>query len=248
MKNLVFVFLVCSLLSCVEKKNNELSAQQIIDKAIEVSGGEYYDSSVVSFAFRGKNYLAQTVKGKKELHRITSTDSLTIRDVRTEQSFQRFFNDSLIVISDSIALRYANSVNSVHYFARLPFGLNDPAVNKEYLGQVFIKNMAYYKVKVTFDQNGGGEDFDDIYIYWFNNETFKPDFLAYKFHIDGGGIRFREAYNERYVNGIRFVDYKNFKANSKKVDIYDIETLFAQDSLELLSKIELENIDVQRIN
>jgi len=70
---------------------------------------------------------------------------------------------------------------------------------------------SYYKLKVTFDQDGGGDDFDDTYVYFFNKATFKPDYLAYDFHVNGGGMRFREAYNERYVNGIRFVDYNNMK-------------------------------------
>lgn len=248
MKNLVFVLFGIVFLSCNQNKSSQLSAQEIIDKSIDMAGGLYYNTSKVSFSFRDKKYISQVTDGKKELQRITNTDSLIIKDVRTEKLFQRFFNDSLIKISDSIAKRYANSVNSVHYFARLPFGLNDPAVNKEYLGQVKINDQDYYKVKVTFDKNGGGDDFDDIYLYWFHTQSFKPDFLAYEFHTDGGGIRFREAYNERYINGIRFVDYNNFKADNKKVDIYKVAEWFSRDSLELLSKIELKNINVQRLD
>ena len=122
-------------------------------------------------------------------------------------------------LKDSIANVYANSVNSVHYFANLPYGLNDPAVNKEFLGEVAIKDKEYYKIKVTFDQKGGGKDYEDIYLYWFNKETFKPDYLAYKFYVDGGGIRFRVAYNERYLGGIRFVDYENYEASREETSI-----------------------------
>ena len=32
---------------------------------------------------------------------------------------------------------------------------------------------------------------------------------------DGIGLRFREAFNERYINGIRFVDYNNYKPKLK---------------------------------
>jgi len=143
-----------------------------------------------------------------------------------------------------MANKYANSVNSVHYFVALPNGLNDPAVQKELLGEVTVKEKQYHKIKVTFDQNGGGDDFDDIYIYWFNKETWKPDYLAYEFHVDGGGMRFREAFNERYVNGIRFVDYNNYKTKDMETSILKIDSLFEAGSLELLSKIELKNIQV----
>ena len=124
--------------------------------------------------------------------------------------------------------------------------MNDAAVNKEFLGETEIKGADYYKIKVTFNQAGGGDDFDDTYIYWFNKETFKPDYLAYDFHVDGGGMRFREAYNERYVNGIRFVDYKNLKPKNSNATILQIDSLYTNNQLELLSKIELKNVSVNQ--
>ena len=147
-------------------------------------------------------------------------------------------------LPDTMSIKYANSVNSVHYFARLPYGLNDPAVRKELIGETTIKDKKYYKVKVTFKEDNGGDDFDDIYFYWFNKETFKPDFLAYKFHVDGGGIRFREAYNERYVGNIRFVDYTNLKPKEMLASIFTIDSLYEAGGMELLSKIELDSIQV----
>jgi hypothetical protein len=236
------------LSSCKTESKKEFSAQEIIDKSIEVSGGKLHNKKLVSFLFRGKKYIAENSKGKKVLKRVAFTDSLRITDVKRHNSFERYFNDSLIYTPDSIANRYSNSVNSVHYFARLPFGLNDTAVKKELLGEIVIENKAYYKVKVTFAQENGGKDFDDIYIYWFNKETFKADYLAYKFYTDGGGIRFREAFNERYVEGIRFVDYNNLKPKNKEVSIYKIDSLFGVKELELLSKIELDSIKVTKLN
>jgi hypothetical protein len=142
-----------------------------------------------------------------------------------------------------MAAKYSNSINSVHYFAYLPYGLNDPAVNKKLLGETQIGDGQYYKVEVTFDKIGGGEDFEDIYIYWINKETFKPDYLAYEFNTDGGGARFRKAFNERIINGIRFVDYYNYKA-SENISVYELEALFKLKKLELLSTIRLEDISV----
>ncbi|WP_343486109.1 DUF6503 family protein [Allomuricauda sp. d1] len=244
--NKFFIFLILLVCCSCSEKDNERTAQQIINKSIEVSGGHLHDSSKVSFRFRDRNYVAYIKDGRKVLERQTTTDSLTITDVKTNMSFERFFNDNLIRLPDSVANRYANSVNSVHYFARLPYGLNDPAVNKELLGKVPLNGKDYYKIKVTFAEENGGEDFEDAYLYWFNTATLKPDFLAYEFHVDGGGIRFREAFNERYVNGIRFVDYRNFKADPDEVDFMKVDSLFEKGSLELLSKIELEAIEVIR--
>lgn len=238
-------FLIVLALSC-NQVNKSMTAQQIVDKAIMVSGGMHYAESQTSFFFRDRKYASSVKEGKTILKRQTFSDSLEINDIREGSRFQRFFNDSLLSLPDSIENRYANAVNSVHYFARLPYGLNDAAVNKELMGEVTIKGRQYYKLKVTFDESGGGDDFDDTYLYWFDKESFKPDYLAYEFHVNGGGIRFREAYNERYVNEIRFVDYNNYKADPKKNDLMEVDKLFEEGRLELLSKIELKNVEVKR--
>ncbi|UJH67583.1 DUF6503 family protein [Allomuricauda sp. SCSIO 65647] len=234
--------------SCHDATKERLNAQQIIDKSIEASGGKLFDSHDVFFVFRDKAYVSGQNEGKKVLKRIFETDSVTITDVLAKGKLQRFFNDSLIQLPDSVANRYANSVNSVHYFVRLPYGLNDKAVNKKLLGESTLKEKDYYKVQITFDRENGGDDFEDIYIYWFDKETFKPDYLAYEFHVNGGGIRFREAFNERYVNGIRFVDYNNYKPKEKTADIYKIDSLFLSGALELLSKIELKDVKATKID
>lgn len=244
MKRLFVVTLVLLILACKEKPKTNLTVQEIVDKSITDSGGKHYNNHNTSFFFRNRQYISESANGEKVLKRISFLDSITITDVKTSRDFKRYVNDSLVSLPDSIANRYSNSVNSVHYFARLPFGLNDEAVKKELLGEEIIKGEGHYKVKVTFEQNGGGDDFDDVYVYWFNKKTFKPNYLAYDFHVNGGGQRFREAYNERYVNGIRFVDYNNFKSKSKGTSILDIGQLFEKGELELLSKIEIADLEV----
>ena len=61
-------------------------------------------------------------------------------------------------------------------------------------------------------------------------------------------MRFREAYNERYVNGLRFVDYNNFKSEDVSIQLFDLGKIFENNQLKLLSKIELENINVDLID
>jgi hypothetical protein len=196
---------------------------------------------------RDVRYELENNTGRKILKRIINNDSTTILDILKHNGFERTINGNPVIVADSMAAKYSNSINSVHYFAYLPYGLNDPAVNKKLLGETQLGDRQYYKVEVTFDEEGGGEDFDDIYIYWFNKETFKPDYLAYEFNVDGGGTRFREAFNERIINGIRFVDYNNYKA-SKNISVYELEALFKTKELELLSTIRLENIEVNPDN
>ncbi len=245
MNRFIPLLIFVSIFSCKEKEPTLLSAQEIVDKSIEVSGGDLYQKSNITFDFRDKSYVLDVTGGKRILKRVTTTDSAVVIDVKSPGGFERFVNDSLVTLHDTLANKYSNSVNSVHYFAYLPFGLNDPAVNKSMLGKVKIKNEDYYKIKFTFDQQGGGDDFDDIYLYWFNVKTLKPDYLAYEFHVDGGGMRFREAYNERRVGGIRFVDYKNYKPKAELESVLEIDKAFESGELELLSKIELKNITLE---
>jgi hypothetical protein len=237
-------------LATVGCRNNDskmMPVQDIVNKSIEVSGGNLYRSCNISFTFRDIRYEMQNANGGKLLKRIIIKDSTEILDILKHDSFERYIDGNLVNVADSMATKYSNSINSVHYFAYLPYGLNDPAVNKKLLGETQIGGNKYYKVEVTFDEENGGEDFEDIYIYWINKETFRPDYLAYEFSTDGGGSRFREAFNERIINGIRFVDYKNYKA-ADTISVYNLEALFKSKELELLSTIQLEDISVNPDN
>lgn len=237
--------LLLLFVSC-HQKDTELTAQDIVDKSIALSGGRLYKTSQIDFDFRDAHYRLKIDNKQRILERITKNDSLTIRDIKEPKDFNRYINDSLVTLVDSVANSYANAVNSVHYFAYLPYGLNDPAVHKDLVGMSEINGESYYKVKVTFDKVGGGDDFDDTYVYWFNSKTFKPDYLAYEFHVNGGGQRFRKAYNERVVGGIRFVDYMNYKPKVLNTSIMAIDSLYNNGRLELLSKISLENVTVNQ--
>jgi hypothetical protein len=149
-------------------------------------------------------------------------------------------------LTDSIANLYTNSVNSVHYFVQIPFGLNDPAVRKELIAEDSIQGKLYYEIQVDFQQEGGGEDYKDEYMYWVNKEDFTIDYFAYSYETNQGGIRFREAINPRTIEEIRFVDYKNYapkEGTSPKLQ--DLDELFEEGKLDLFSTIENENIQVE---
>lgn len=244
--SILFAFLWIIFISCGDgdKKN---TAQSAIDRAIADAGGELYEQSNITFRFRDAIYTLERTKGRNVMTRTRETDSGELRDVWDGRSFSRYFRNEKMSVSDSMANVYSNSINSVLYFAQLPYGLNDPAVNKEWIGEKILGEKTYYKVKVTFDQEGGGDDFEDVYIYWIDAETFKPQYLAYEFHVNGGGLRFREAYNERYVKGIRFVDYRNYRPTGE-ADLIKLDSLFERRKLELFSDIRLENIEVSRDN
>ncbi|MEL6809870.1 MAG: DUF6503 family protein [Bacteroidota bacterium] len=243
MKRLAILFLTISLFSC-EEKEAPLTAQWIVDNAIAKSCNGNCEHAKIDFTFRDRCYVSKREGGAYRYERITTDSSGVTHDILTNSGFKRYKNDTLMMVPDSLVVRYSNSVNSVHYFAQLPFGLNDAAAQKELLGDAKIKGEPYFEVGVSFVEEGGGTDFQDKFVYWIHKEYFTVDYLAYSYETDGGGIRFREAYNIREVNGIRFVDYKNYKPSSKDVDLTGLDTLFEAGDLKLLSKIETESVGV----
>lgn len=244
MRLLPIISFLLIFISCKEE-NKKLTAQQIIDKTIENAGGVKYEVATINFTFRKTKYTSKRKKGVFEYSR-TYTDSIgEVNDVLNNTEFTRFINAQKIDLPDSTATKYANSVNSVHYFVQLPFGLNEAAVKKELLGEAEIDGKKYYEIKVTFAQKGGGKDHEDVYMYWISQDAFTVDYFAYKYYTGEGGIRFRQAYNARMVNGIRFVDYKNYKVEPwESVDLKTVDDLFVAEKLELLSDIKTENVTV----
>lgn len=243
MKHLIALLGALALLACRETPQPALTAEEVVNRAIEVAGGDRYRTSRIDFEFRGRRYVSYLEDGKRVLQRLTPTDSALIEDTRIDGFFRRRIGDSTLVLADTTSQKYSNSVNSVHYFAYLPYGLNGAAVQKELLGVVSIGGKDYYKIRVTFRQEGGGEDYQDVFVYWFNTQSFRPDFLAYSYETDGGGLRFREAYNDREVGGIWFSDYRNLKP-AGMVPVTSLDSLYSLGELEELSIVELKDIQV----
>ncbi|MCX2681852.1 deoxyribose-phosphate aldolase [Galbibacter sp. EGI 63066] len=237
----VLTMLACLFVTSCQKTENSTT---IINKTIEVSGGNNFNKKEISFDFRDRSYRSVREDGRFELARITK-DSVTTADIVTNDSFLRTVNGKKIKVADSMTVKYRNSVNAVHYFAYLPYGLDGNAVNKELLDIITINNKEYFKIKVWFDQQGGGEDYEDIYVYWVNTDSYQVDYLAYKYYSDGGGLRFREAYNHRTINGIDFVDYNNFKPKDRSTPLFQLDNLFEIGELQQVSVIELKNIEVK---
>ncbi|MBX2844377.1 MAG: hypothetical protein KTR26_21625 [Flammeovirgaceae bacterium] len=223
----------------------DVKAQEIVDKAIEVHGGKRILNSGISFDFRNKHYKATRNVGIYTYERIFE-DSVgnNIHDILTNDGLTRKINSEIAEITDERKFAFSNSVNSVIYFALLPYFLNDGAVNKTYLEEGEIAGETYQKVKVTFGEKDGGKDFEDEFVYWFHKKNNTMDFLAYNYQTDGGGARFRKAYNIREIEGIRFADYINYAPLENSMEVEAFDSLFDNGKLDELSRIELENIKV----
>lgn len=242
-KFLPFLLLIFSL-GILNSCNQDSEAQRIVDRSIKAHGGKVFETSNISFDFRDRHYEISKSPTKFQYTREFTDSTGLVRDVLNNEGFVRTVNGGVVTLPEDRVRAFTNSVNSVAYFTFLPYGLNDGAVFKTYLGEADLEGKKYHKVKVTFSENGGGEDFDDVFIYWFNQETNLIDYLAYSYHTDGGGVRFRKAIRQHNVGGIVLQDYENYQPADKNTPVEDMENLFKEGKLELLSEIILENVMV----
>jgi len=238
MRNIIgFLIMVGSLFACDPGKQ---SADQHIQQAIKYHGGEAYNDLSIAFKFRDKFYRMKHDDGKFKYERIFN-DSLgrEINDILDNNGFKRLVNNKKVELLDKDSAAFANSVNSVHYFALLPYNLKDDAVLAKNKEDVLINGQPYKTIEVKFEQEGGGKDYEDEFMFWFNSKTYDLDYLAYSYQTEGGGVRFRESIRKEEVGGIIFRDYNNYKAE-KGTELGELPSMFEKEQLDLLSKIELE--------
>lgn len=231
-------------LSCTTKKDLT-NPQVIIDESIAFHGISQLDNAEFNLRFRNTDYTYLNKKGLYQYTRLqTDSTGAQVYDILNNDGLIRQVDHQEVEITDERRAAYSRSVNSVIYFFRLPFGLNDPSVIKKFNGEKDIKGKTYLEVKVSFQQEGGGEDFDDVFLYWFDKEDFSMDYLAYLYHTDGGGMRFRKAINPREVNGSIIQDYVNYKPKNEDIEISSIRELYNLDRLIELSRIINEQVEI----
>lgn len=237
----IFLLLIAQLSSC----DTRSEAQKIVDAAIEAHGGKAFEKSKIEFDFRAMHYTIYKSPTAFEYTREFTDSTGTVKDLLNNDGFVRTVNGVKIdTLTEERVGAFSRSVNSVAYFAFLPYGLNDPAAVKTYLGETELKGKKYDKIKVTFVAEGGGEHFEDEFLYWFGKEDHLMDFMAYSYHTDGGGVRMREVSHVNEVGGIRFQNYLNLKTDDKNTPVEKMEELYIAGQLEKLSEIILENTEV----
>ena len=258
MKILLCLFTALAFGACTPATAPDEKAAQVekeypavLNKAFDFHGAELHSKSATTFRFRETDYKNVQLNGRYQMER-TFTDSVgqLTRDVVNNDGFTRYINGAVAEVTDDKAAAYTESVNSVIYFTRLPYGLKDNAVIYEDYGTDTIKGVPHQQLGVQFRQEGGGVDFEDSFVYWFATDTGKLNYLAYRFKTNEGGIRFREAINNKRIEGILFQDYINYKPIDLEaayaVPLHQMDDFLEAGKLEELSRIKNEEIKVVR--
>lgn len=228
-----------SLNSSKEKKQSK--AQIILSETIKAHGGDLYTVANYAFEFRGNTYKFKNEGTSYEYRKLVNKKEIVVEDILKNNEFSRLVNKNPVELSEREIKSGTGALNSVIYFATLPYKLNDKATKVKYIEETIIKENYYDVLEITFNEEGGGEDHDDEFHYWINKQTKKIDYLAYNYRVNNGGVRFRSAYNRRVVDGITFQDYINYKA-TVGTPLKDLPKLYETDQLKELSRIKTENI------
>ncbi len=216
-------------------------AEIILNESFLVHGGDRFDNAHYVFDFRNKHYAFKYSNGSYHYTVKSVIAGKQIEDQLENGQLTRKINGEVVALTEKDVAKYTEALNSVIYFASIPYKLKDKAVNKSYEGTSNINGKSYEVLGITFDQKNGGKDFEDQFYYWINSETKTIDFLAYNYKTDGGGVRFRSAYNPRIVSGIRFQDYINYEA-PLGTPLMELPVLYEKGRLKKLSEIRTENI------
>ena len=247
----LFLVLLVSLGGCGPSATSPPpSATAIIDSAVAAHGGPVLDRAVMTFRFRGTPFRL-THRGGRFQYRRAVTDSLgrSVVEGLTNEGPYRVVDGDTVALSPDERATVSTAVNSVAYFALLPRPLQDDAVQPTYSGRDTINGVPYHRLRVTFRQDGGGRDWQDIFLYWFRTDTYAMDYLAYAYGLgptEETGTRFRQADNVRRRGGVRIADYDNYTADSLAPDqMHRYPDLLARDALTLVSQIVLDSVQVR---
>jgi hypothetical protein len=219
----------------------------IVDAAIERHGGGLFEDSRIRFDFRGTRFEFFRDAGVFRYERVYR-DPLgrTVSDVMDNDGTHMFVNGGEVALTPEERESVEYDVNSVIYFAFLPFRLRDPAARIGALDPDTIRGEPYHRVEVTFTEEGGGVDSDARFVHWIHADSLTLDYFAYRYSRDGGGARFRRAVNRREIGGILVQDFENYAPAGPVEDVAELSRHFEDGTLDLLSLVALEGLEVTR--
>ncbi len=224
--------------------SRDVTPDDVIDRAMRAHGTTILDNAILEFDFRGDRYLARRNEGLFSYERYWADSSGNVRDVVNNDEIFREVDGKRVDITERLESSILTRVNSIIYFASLPYSLRDPAVIPRYLGVGSIDGNEYDRVEITFRKQGGGPDYRDRFLYWVNRSTSRIDYFAYYYLTDETGSRLRKLVNVRNVNGFLIADHLNFSAVTDTIGarIEAYERLIGTEGLDLVSEVKHENV------
>jgi hypothetical protein len=135
------------------------------------------------------------------------------------------------------------------YLFSLPFGFNDPAAVKTYLGEVILMEQPYHKIKITFMLNPLDRTIhDNTYVAWIHKTRFTLDYIGYLLNEpEEKGTRFLQATNPRKIEKMVVQDYRVFKPAQDSIPVQpeDLDQAWAANQLITFPSIQVTQIKIR---
>lgn len=221
-------------------------AEALIADAVRAHGLADPSPLAIEFAFRGTPYRLELEGRQSRYIRTVTTDGTTRQDELVGARFRSTVAGTTVSLDPATEGDRRRSLNSVAYFALLPRPLQDDAAIVTALGSTTMRGQPYDTVEVRFQEEGGGDDHDDVFRYWFEPETHRLAFLAYTFSRGNGGVRVRSVAKTHEVGGVVLYDWVNHGRNGPDQSLDAAVADFDAGILPRISSIELEAVTVSR--
>lgn len=219
----------------------------LLAAAVEAAGLHEPEALEIRFQFRGTPYRLWLDGRRSVYERQVRSDTGVPRTERLEgDAFTASVGGKPLPLSSEQAGALRRSLNSVAYFALMPRPLEDDAVIATSLGATTLGGLSWDTIDIRFREEGGGDDHDDVFRYWFHPETHRLGYLAYTFATGKGGVRVRKVVGAHEVDGVVLLDWVNHGRNGQGLTIDDAVRDLEAGTLPQLSTIALEDVQVQR--
>ncbi|MDT8347504.1 MAG: DUF6503 family protein, partial [Flavobacteriaceae bacterium] len=215
----------------------------LMNECIDHYGFDDINNKKFAFTFRSKKFDAQFKNGKYLYTSVLKDSTGSTIDSLWNDGFSRHKNGDLVTTPEVKLKGYAATLNSIVYFALLPYGLNHEGVLLGQLDTMSFGDTKYYLIAVDFASDDP-EAHNDSYMYWINSTNKSIDYLAYYFCDEYCDYRFRVKTKEHHVDGFRFQDYDNYKPTDSILGLTDLMTAYKNNRLKKVSEIKLEAIQV----
>ncbi|MDZ4710337.1 MAG: DUF6503 family protein [Saprospiraceae bacterium] len=223
--------------------------QYIIDQSIKAHGSKVFDQSIIEFKMGNRFYKSTRSQGQFRYERFWDSIGVTIHDDLTKKGLVRQIDQTEIILDTKKIDNYSSSLRLAMYIFGLPFGFNDPAVIKTYLGEVILMEEPYHKIKITFRLNPNDRTIhDNIYVAWIHKKKFTLDYLGYLLNEpEEKGNHFLQALNAQKVEGLRVQKYKVYKPSQDSLLIQpeDLDQAWAANQLMLWSSFEVNQLKIR---
>lgn len=240
----LFVAILSACSSPESSGTEETDTHPMIQRTIGAHYPKGIDGKLIAFDFRDRSYTCSFDQGMFRFTRSYQLDRKQVLDTLDNVGFRRYVEGKRLLQSVEDSLKYMEGLNGVIYFGFLPHRLQDPAVMADSIESQTIKGVKYAVLRVRFTEEGGGSDYDDEFMFWFDRRSHRMDYFAYRYVRDGGGVRFREAVNRRSVEDMLIQDYINYKHENWQMPLDSMSILFDRGALQELSRIEFQNLQV----